>query len=64
VIPQNAYLASAHDLVQAFTGIRAVTDDVTQAVDLRNALVANVIEHHAKCFKVGVDVADQCSFQL
>lgn len=51
-----------HHSVETFAGVGAITDDVPQAVDLANSLVANVLLHGLEGFEIGVDVANQGPF--
>ena len=59
VIPQNRHLAPLDDLVEAFARVGAVTNNIAQAKDLGDPLGTNVVEHHAKRFVIGVDIADE-----
>ena len=59
VVAQNRDLTRIHDPVQALARIGTVADDVAQAVDLRHALLANVLQDHLQGFDVRVNITDE-----
>lgn len=46
--------------LQAFHGIRSITDDVTEADEIGTALFLSIPEHCLECFKITVDVTKDC----
>ena len=63
VVAQQAELAVLDNEVQALAGVRPVADDVAEADDLVDALIANVGEHRLERLEIPVNVADNCPFQ-
>ena len=61
VIAQQTDLTS-HDLIDHFTGVGAVADQIAEAIDLGDILVADVGQHRLKALDVAVDIADEGSF--
>ena len=59
VVAEDRHLALGDHLVQALARIGPVADNVAQAVDLADALRADVVEHDPERFQIGVNVADQ-----
>ena len=57
VVAQQDELA-VHHQVDALARVRAVADDVAEAVDLADALGFDVRQHGLEGFQVAVDVAD------
>lgn len=60
VVAEQAHL-QVHDEVDAFGRIGAIADDVSEAVDIGDALAADIGEDGLERFEVSVDVADQRS---
>jgi hypothetical protein len=50
-------------LIDALARIRAIANDVAEAIDLFNTLIVNVGEHRLERFQVSVNVADDGPFQ-
>ena len=61
MIAENGYLAMLHDLIEALARIRAVPDDVSEAVDFVDRLPASVVQDREQRFEVPVDIANQRS---
>ena len=60
VIAQQADVA-AHHQIDALARIRAVADDVAQAIHLGDALLLDIRQNRLEGFEVAVDIADQCA---
>lgn len=58
VISQQAHRAVIHDRIDTFTGIRAVSDHIAQAEDLRDILPSNVGQDGFQSLQIAVDVTD------
>src|SRR5271157_153737 len=61
VVAQESHLAGFNDQVNALTRIRAVADDVAEAVNFREPLRLDVVEHYLQGFKVAMYIAYQSS---
>ena len=59
VVAQDGHLGLGDHLVQALARIGPVADNIAQAIDLADALGADVVEHDPERFQIGMDVADQ-----
>jgi hypothetical protein len=46
----------AHDHIDTFTGIRPVTDDITQAKDFGDTMTPDVIHHGGQGLNVSVNI--------
>ena len=61
VIAQDRQLAATNDRVEALARIRAIADNVAQAVDLGDPPLADVVQHRSQRGIVAMDVADEGS---
>lgn len=61
VIAQQANRAIRNHRIKTFAGIRTVTDDVTQAEHVLDALVGDMRQNCLECFEVTVDVTNYCA---
>ena len=60
VIAQNRQLAIFDDRVEALDWVGAITNDISEAENLVNFKVSNGFHDRRECFKVSMDVADDC----
>ncbi len=63
VISHKGPFTSFRDKIHAFDRIWAVAENIAEADDTIYILGLNVRQNHLECFKVGMDVTDQCSTQ-
>ena len=58
MVSQKAKITRAHDPIDTFARIRTVADDVAQAIDFGDTLLANVGQHGFQRFEVCVNIAN------
>ena len=58
MIAQEHHLA-LHDQIDALAGIRAVADNIAQAINLADLVVVDIGQDGLECFQIAVDIADQ-----
>ena len=61
VIAQDADI-HLHHQVDTLTRVRSVANNVAQAVDFGDPLLADIAQHGLESFEVAVDIADQGTF--
>ena len=63
MIAQQAHRTVVDHRIQAFTRVRTVADNVTQAVNLLNGLPMDMRKNGLKSLVITVNVADDGAFQ-
>ena len=62
MIAQQGHHTVVDHRIQAFTRVRTVADNVTQAVNLLNGLLTNMRKNGLKSLVITVNVADDGAF--
>jgi hypothetical protein len=60
VVTENAHI-ELHHQVDTFARVRTVTNQITEANDLRGALLLGVCQNGRQCLKIAMNVAYDCS---
>src|SRR5690606_13090716 len=58
MVPEQAHRGVLDNEIDALPRVRAIPDDVSQAINLRDSLLLDVGEHSLETFEVPMNIAD------
>jgi hypothetical protein len=59
VIAQESHPAARHHQINALARIRAIANDISEAIDLFDPELFDIREHRVECLEIPVDVANK-----